>query len=175
MDSETRANKAYRLAFDFDQKYGECSQATLKALQTVYGKEDDDMFRAIGALAGGGGARCDGSCGAYCAAIFFMGLFTGRNYDHLDANPRDPLGHVQRDQLFALTDKLYQKFIDTYGSINCSDIHRKLYGRAFYLRDSDEIDKFLAQGGHSEKGGPGVCGNAARWAVEEIDNFLEKG
>lgn len=173
MTPSSKGKQAYQIAFKLDQDYGECSQATLKALQSVFEMEDEDIFRAIGALAGGGGGRCDGSCGAYAAAMFFMGMFAGRNYADLGADPDDPAAHKQRDQLLALTDKLYRKFIDAYGSINCADIHRKLYGRAYYLRDREEIEKFLANGGHSAQGGPSVCGNAAQWAAEIIEEFLK--
>ncbi|MGM0365577.1 MAG: C-GCAxxG-C-C family protein [Actinomycetota bacterium] len=166
-----KAEKAYRLAFDFDQRYGECSQATLHALQVAYNTQNRDMFRAIGGLAGGGAARCDGSCGAYSAAIFFMGLFTGRNPEDLDSNAHDPCAHEKRDMLFGLIDKLHQKFIATYGSIICTNIHNKLYGRPYFLRDSDDVQKFLDNGGHTKSGGPGVCGNAAKWTVEILQDF----
>ena len=61
-------------------------------------------------------------------------------------------------------DANHQKFIEKYGSVICSSIHRKLYGRAFYIADRSELEKFEEAGGH-DWGCTGVCGNAARWTV----------
>lgn len=106
-----KAEKAFKLAYDFDLKYGECSQATLYALQSVYNMENNDMFKGLGALAGGGAHRCDGSCGAYAAGISFIGLFAGRGFEDLGADPDDPAAYKKMDTLFHLADKLYEKFI----------------------------------------------------------------
>ncbi|MHB8277575.1 MAG: C-GCAxxG-C-C family protein [Candidatus Humimicrobiaceae bacterium] len=176
MDSiiNKKAEKAYRLAYDFDIRHGECSQATFYALQNIYNMKNSDMFKGIGAFAGGGAHRCDGTCGVYAAAIFFMGLFIGRSLEDLDSNPDDPSALKKRDSLFNLTDKIYEKFVQNYGSVICNDIQRKMYGRSYYLRDRDEIKKFIDIGGYTEKGGPGLVGNGAKWTVEIIEDFLKK-
>ena len=44
---KNKAEKAYKLAYDFDIKYGECSQGTLYVLQTVYNIEDNQIFKGM--------------------------------------------------------------------------------------------------------------------------------
>ena len=168
-----KSEKAFKLAYDFDLKYGECSQATLYGLQLVYDMKNNDIFKGMGALAGGCTHRCDGSCGVYTAGIFFMGLFAGRGFEDLDSDPDDPGAQKKMDSLFQLADKLYEKFIQAYGSINCNDIQRKLLGRSYFLRDQDEIKKFIDDGGYSEKAGPSVVANGAKWTVEILEDFLQ--
>lgn len=167
-----KAEKAFKLSYDFDIKYGECSQATLYALQNVYNIKNNLAFKGIGALAGGGLHRCDGSCGVYASSIFFIGLFIGRGLEDLDSNPDDPSAYEKMKYLFCLADKIYKKFIDIYGSIKCDDIQRKLLGRSYFLRDQDEIRKFIDSGGYSKKGGPSVVANGAKWTVEVLEDFL---
>ena len=64
--------------------------------------------------------------------------------------------------------ELHTKFIKEYGSIICQQIHRKLYGRPYYLSDPQEAKKFDIAGGH-DWGCTSVCGNAAKWTVEIFD------
>jgi len=168
-----KAEKAFKLAYDFDLKYGECAQATLYALQNIYNKKDDSIFKGMVALAGGGLHRCDGSCGVFSASIFFMGLFAGRGFEDLDNNTDDPSAHEKLNSLFAIGDIIYKKFIENYGSINCSDIQRKLLGRSYFLRDPDEIEKFIDAGGYGKSGGPTVVANGAKWTVEILEDFLK--
>jgi hypothetical protein len=169
-----KGEKAFKQAYDFDLKYGECSQATIYALQSIYNIKNRDVFKGMGALAGGGIHRCDGSCGVYSAGIFFIGLFFGRDLEDLDKDPEDIAANKKLDILFYLSDKLYKKFIKAYGSINCNDIQRKLLGRQYFLRDKDEIKKFIDNGGYSKNGGPKVVGNGAKWTVEILESFLVK-
>ena len=76
------------------------------------------------------------------------------------------------EDLFELGDKIYKKFINNYGSIRCSDIQRKLMGRAYYLRDEDEMRKFKEDGGYSIEVGPGIVANGAKWTVEVFEEYL---
>jgi len=47
----------------------------------------------------------------------------------------------------------------------CHGIHRNIFGRPYYLRDSTEINRFKEAGAHVDKC-TAVVGQAARWAVE---------
>lgn len=169
-----KAERAHKLAYDFDIKYSECSQATFYALCKVYDIDDDYMFKGMGAIAGGGLHRCDGSCGVYLASIFFLGMFSGRGLKDLDVDKDDPSAFKKMYTMFGLGDKIYKKFIDSYGSVKCDDIQRKLLGRAYYLRDDDECEKFRADGGYTIEVGPGVVSSGAKWTVEILDDFLKK-
>lgn len=168
-----KAQRAFKLAQDFDLKYSECAQATLYGLQSVYDLKDDDVFKGMGTLAGGGLHRCDGTCGVYAAGIFFLGILAGRGYSDLD-NADDPGAHKKMDRIFLIADKLYKKFIQKYGSIKCADIQRKMLGRAYFLRDEDEMRRFKEDGGYGKDAGPGLVGSCAKWTVEIIEEHIMK-
>ena len=67
-----------------------------------------------------------------------------------------------------LVKKLHDKFIKAYGTVLCHGIQRKLYGRSYYLADSEDLKKFYEAGGHSW-GCTSVCGNGTRWTYEIIE------
>ena len=66
--------------------------------------------------------------------------------------------------------KLYDKFVEEYGSPICKDIHVKLFGRAYYLLDSKEYKEFEDAGAHVDKC-PKVAGNVARWTAEILPDL----
>ena len=54
-----------------------------------------------------------------------------------------------------------------YGTIICPHIQRQLFGRTWWLMDTDDLAKFDKAGGHSA---PDKCchivGTGARWVME---------
>jgi hypothetical protein len=42
-----RSKQVYELAFGYERDFGNCSQATLKALMDVYGEENDLLYRGV--------------------------------------------------------------------------------------------------------------------------------
>ena len=76
-------------------------------------------------------------------------------------------------RVFLYSKKLYDKFIEEYGSPICKDIHKKLFGRAYKLLDPTEYKEFEAAGAHVDKC-PAVSGNAAKWAAEIILDIRKK-
>ncbi len=165
---KTKAQKAYDLAYKYENEWGVCSQATIKALLDVYNIDNNDFFKVLSGLGGGGADQGDGMCGAYLAGAFFLGLEFGRNTYDIGVDPDDLRGSKKNRILKPLVKKLHDKFIEKYGTITCNLIHRKLYGRPFYLLDKDEKEKFELAGGH-DWGCTSVCGNAARWTVEILE------
>jgi hypothetical protein len=165
--SEEKSKKAYDLGYKYEGVWGDCSQATMRALMEVYDEVDKNAFKGMAGFHGGGGCECDGSCGAYCASIGFLSMHYGRELDSLGKDPADPKSLVVLNRLNGLIKKVHDKFIADYGSIICSQIHRKLYGRSFYFNDPDDIPKFEKLGGH-DWGCTGVVGSAAKWTVEVI-------
>jgi len=151
--------KAYDLAFQYEEKYGGCGQCVIGALQDALKMPNNDVFKAMTGYAGGGATVGDGGCGAYVAGILFLSGLKGRERD----NFADP--ERIRFESFALARKLHRKFIDEFGSIVCREMQMKLFGRPYYLPDPDEMKKFLDAGGHTTKC-PDVCGKGARWAAE---------
>ena len=69
--------------------------------------------------------------------------------------------------------KLYDKFVEEYGSPICKDVHQKLFGRTFNLMDKEDYAEFEKMGAHDDKC-PVVSGKTARWAAEIILD-LKKG
>ena len=126
---------------------------------------------AAGLLAGfaaGCGIVGDGICGAYAACVYFISSRYGRRLEDLEKDPDDPSAGRKLHETFALVRKIHEKFIEKYGTVICQQIHRKLYGRPYYIVDKDEYRKFEEKGAH-DWGCTSVCGEAARWTVELLE------
>jgi len=166
--SEEMQKKAYDLGYKYEGTWGDCSQAAIRSLMEVYDEVDKNVFKGMAGFHGGGGCECDASCGAYCAGMYFISMRYGRELDALGKDPDDPKALEVLGRLNGLIKKLHEKFIEEYGSIICSQIHRKLYGRTFYFNDPDDVPKFEEMGGH-DWGCTSVVGNAAKWTVEILE------
>ena len=154
-------DKAYQLGFDYERDYMGCAQCAFAALTDTFGKrneETDAIFQSLTALAGGGASEGDGSCGAYVGGTAFIGYILGRSRENF-ADP-DRI----RDKTARMAGKLQQKFIDEYGTVVCHQIHRKIYGRPFWFKDSDQMVKFEEAGAH-ETGCTSVVGNGSKWTA----------
>lgn len=152
------AEKAYALGFEYEKKYGGCSQCTIAALQDTFGEQNDDIFKSLTGLVGGVGGLGDTGCAAYLAGAIYLSCQMGRERSNFD-----DLGSLHKT--FDSVTKLHARFIKEYGTAICRDIHMKLLGRYYYLHDEDEWAKFEKAGGHT-KTCTKVVGKAARWVVE---------
>jgi C_GCAxxG_C_C family probable redox protein len=163
-----RSEEAYETAYGYERDYGNCAQATLKALMDVFDEDIETAYRGLGSFAGGGAAEGDGSCGAYVGGMFFLGMKTGRKFADIGKNSDDPaaakITHANR----RVAKLLHDRFIEKYGTVVCHQIQRKLLGRVYYIADLDQYKKFLEAGGHDTIC-TSVCGDAARWTVELIE------
>jgi C_GCAxxG_C_C family probable redox protein len=151
--------KAFDLGFQYEKVYRGCSQCILAAIQDLFQKKNDEVFRAASGLAGGVGLCGDGCCGAYTGGVMALSQLHGRTRE----NFLDP--DRTRKRSFDTAKKLHDKFIAEYGSVICRDIQQRIFGRPFYIRDADEFAKFEKAGAHEEKC-PIVVGNGARWVAE---------
>jgi len=61
--------------------------------------------------------------------------------------------------------KLRDRFIETYGSVVCKDIHNKIFGRSYILQTKEIRDEFEEAGGHLDKC-TAVIGMSAMWVAE---------
>lgn len=159
---EELADRAYQVGYEYEKKYGGCGQCAFAALADALDRNtptSDAVFQSLTSMAGGGSREGDGSCGAYVGAIAFIGHLFGRRRDNFADPEKD------RRKTDALVDQLHARFIETYGNVGCHAIHRKLYGRPFYIKDPDEFQKFEAAGGH-DWGCTSVVGNASKWTAE---------
>ncbi|MFQ3621855.1 MAG: C-GCAxxG-C-C family protein [Spirochaetales bacterium] len=162
------AQKAYELGFAYEKEFRGCAQCVIAALQDTLGvrnRDTDFIFKSATGLAGGVAQETDGHCGAYSGGAMMIGYFLGRERE----NFADP--EKIRLRTSALVSKLHKKFIETYGTVTCREIHTKIMGRPFYIKDPEELRKFDEAGAHTDKC-TSVVGNAARWTVEIL---LEEG
>ncbi len=153
------AKKAYQLGKQYEKTYRGCGQCVVAALQDALQIENQEIFKAATALAGGTGLAADNGCGAYIGATLVLSSIIGRERD----NFADPKGI--RFKTHQLARQFREKFIQEYGSVICRDIQNKLLGRYYYLADPQEYEKFHNAGAHDVHC-PEVVGKAAKWMVE---------
>lgn len=150
--------KAYRLAYEYDQKYGACPQCVIAAVQETIGGISDDVFKASQALSGGGGLAGKGTCGALAGGMMAISAYFGREKNDFAKKNRKP---------YELAKKLYDRFTEKYGGPSCHDVQRTLFGRTFNMWSAEEFRQYLDSGGHNDKC-PAVSGDVAKWTVEII-------
>ena len=156
---------AYSLGFEYEKTFKGCSQCTIAAIQDTLDIRDDHVFKAGTGLAAGGGLTGIGACGGYVGGVMVISQLLGRERSNFEDPERI------RFKTFDLAKRLVDAFVLEFGSIICRDIQTKKFGRAYYIRDSDDFDKFEAAGGHVDKC-TDVVGKATQMTVQII---LEEG
>jgi hypothetical protein len=63
---------------------------------------------------------------------------------------------------------MYLRFEEELGHTLCAEIHKILYGRSFKLYEQEDLEAFLAAGGHEPEGCPGICRKAAKIAADIV-------
>lgn len=161
-DKDAFLNKAYERGFEFEKQYHGCAQCAVGALYEIFPElRNDDIFRAAGGLGGGVGLTCKGHCGALTGGVMVLSQLYGRELSEI-ADPER-----KRAVAFELGERMVQKFLDTYGTIICREIHEKVMARPFNLVDPVDKQAFEEAGGHITAC-PSVVGNGVRWAAEVI-------
>jgi C_GCAxxG_C_C family probable redox protein len=155
----TRAQKAYELGYEYESKYGACSQCTMLAIMDAQGERNEDVFKAAFGFAGGI-ASLSKTCGALSAGVMAISLAHGRDLEHLTTQTE----YEKRHCLQMIRD-LHDRYLDEYGTIECAQVHKKIFGRSFDQWDPAEFQEFLRLGGHVDKC-TAVVGNVASWTVE---------
>jgi C_GCAxxG_C_C family probable redox protein len=162
-----RARQAGALAFEYEGTYHGCGQCALAAILESLDSEmfeagvSDAVFEAATGFAGGLGLVGDATCGALVGATMAFGLLYPRHREAFDGDREN------KYRTYAMAQRLRERYIATYGSITCRDIHRAVLGRAFDLRDPAEREAFEATGAHDDKC-TGVVARAVQWAMEII-------
>jgi len=136
----------YRAGFMNEKTYKGCAQCTVKAFIDVFHSIDEAVFDACSAFCGGMGLCGDGSCGAYAGGLLIMGSFIGRRLQRLADGDRQA-----KYQSFDMAQRLHDRFIATYGSTICRDIHTSIFGSAYCLRYKEEREAFEEVGAHVDK------------------------
>ncbi len=162
--------RAYRDGYRYEKECRGCAQCTIAAMFDVTGKKEEHLFRAANGFAAGMGLFGDGVCGGYSGGLLYMGTYAGRRFEFFDNDK------AEKDLSMRLAEKLHTRFIETYGSVICHDIHRDIFGRAFFIRDSEEKDAFEEAGAHRKDKCPAVVGTAAQWTAEILmeEGFLSE-
>ncbi len=163
----TYIHSAHKLGFTYEKTYRGCAQCTLAAVQDALQIKDEQLFRAASSLASGGGLTCAGSCGGFSAGLMLIGSLFGRRRDHFD-NDDD-----YKYTAFRMGRELHDRFIETYGTIICEQIHLRLFGRTYNLYDAQDKQQFNNDGGHTDKC-TSVVANAASWTTELLLDELER-
>ena len=151
--------RAYDLGYEYEGKYGACSQCTLLAIMDALEKRNSDVFRASFGFSGGVG-NLSKMCGALAAGVMMISLEHGRELEKLKTQTEEE----KRDCMLMIRD-LHDRYLAEYGSTECAEVHRKLFGRTFDQWHEEEFQEFLRLGGHVDKC-TAVVGNVARWTVE---------
>ena len=163
---ERLSREAYEYGYEFEKRWGNCAQATMWAVSKALGRElDRKALRAISAFHAGGGAFCDGVCGAYVAVAYLIGERYGRDIDLLGVDEDNARIRATMQKTNERVGRLGEWFRKEYGTMMCSEIHTKLYGRTFNLKNSEEMEEFENAGAH-EWGCTSVVGKAAAFAVD---------
>jgi C_GCAxxG_C_C family probable redox protein len=158
--------RVYNLAFKYEAECGSCPQCVLTALMETLNVGNPSIIKASDALAGGTALSTEGTCGALVGGMLALGFIAGRSYEDFKAGRR-------KRRIFRYSNKLYDRFIQEYGSPCCKDVHKKLFGRSYNLLDPREYEEFEKAGAHVDKC-PSVSGNVAKWTAEIIvDNLKE--
>jgi len=159
-------DKVYNLAFKYEAEIGSCPQCVLAALHETLGIGDEATIKAGDALAGGTALSSKGTCGALVGGLLAISSIVGREYSDFKK------GENKR-RVFLFSKKLYDRFIEEYGSPLCCGVQEKIFGRSFVLNDPDEYKAFEEAGAHVDKC-PSVSGNVAKWTAEIILKGLHK-
>lgn len=153
------ARKAYNLGYNYESKYGACSQCTILAIMDALGKRDSSVFKAAFGFAGGIGSLSR-TCGALAAGVMAINLEHRRELENLTTQTEK-----EKRECLQMVRDLYVRFMAEYGSIECADVHQRLFGRTFNQWDEGEFEEFLRLGGHEDEC-TSVAGNVARWTME---------
>lgn len=153
------AQKAHDLGYLYESKYGACSQCAILAIMDAFGKRNADVFKAAFGFAGGVG-NLSKMCGALAAGAMMISLEHGRDLDNLSTQMEE-----EKHECLQMVRDLHNRYVEEYESIECANVHMKLFGRIFNQRDEEEFQEFLRLGGHDDKC-TSVVGNVAKWTVE---------
>ena len=163
--NEELIQKAYDLAYKYEAEIGSCPQCVLSAIYETLGIGDPSIIQASDSMAGGTSLSTEGTCGALVGGLLAIGCVVGRTYEKFSIGD-------QRRRVFQYSKKLYDRFVQEYGSPICKNIHMKLFDRTFNLLDNNDYAEFDRLGAHVDKC-TSVSGNTARWTMEILLNDLK--
>ncbi|MFH1101958.1 MAG: C-GCAxxG-C-C family protein [Methanobacteriota archaeon] len=165
-DNESLPEKAYHLAYTYEGKLGSCPQCVLAALMETIKVGDEQVFQSAHGLTGGTSLSSQGTCGALAGGLMAISTLVGRTYQEFQDGEKKSL-------VFKYTKRLFDRFLEEYGSPLCCDVQKQLFGRCYNLRDKEEYAAFEQAGAHVDKC-TSVAGNVAKWTTKIILDDLKK-
>ncbi|RPI09731.1 MAG: C_GCAxxG_C_C family protein [Acidobacteriales bacterium] len=117
-------DNAYRAGREYMEKYGNCAQSALGAIQdsVPFVPKDELVFLASTPLSGGATRTRNASCGAFTGCGLAIGSVCGRSRANYTAKGAAPLP----GQLLL---QVHDNFVSTYGNVICTDIRTKVGGK----------------------------------------------
>ena len=156
------AQRAYDLGFEYEKIYHGCGQCALAAVLEALDRFEPSVFNAATPLSAGIGLCGENAtCSALIGGALAFGLAHPRRREHFDGD------RESKYRAFEMAQRLRERYLQHYGTITCHQIHTKLMGRGYDLREAAEREAFEAAGAHTDKC-TAVVANAAKWAVEII-------
>lgn len=152
---------AYHFGFISEKTYKGCAQCTLDAMFKLTGKTDEMLFQSASGFSGGMAISGDGVCGGYSGGLMYMGSQVGRRYKEMLENGDKDAQYMS----YTMAQVLRDRFLETYGSVICSDVHKQIFGKSFCLRTKAVRNEFEAVGAHSTKC-TNVVGTASAYIAE---------
>lgn len=165
---QKKAREAYQLGFKYEKEFHGCGQCLIAGVTEALGIFNEEVFNSATGLCGGIGLVNEATCSSFIASAMVIGLIFHRSREKFD-NDRE-----NKYVNFKLVQQLRDKFMEEYGTTKCGQIHARLYGRPYDLRDEAEKEAFEEAGGHGEHGCTEVVANASRWTVEILAPYLTK-
>jgi C_GCAxxG_C_C family probable redox protein len=157
--------RASNLAYLYEKKYFGCAQTTVAGLIEAFGIGGPDILRASTCLAAGI-ARRGKICGALTGGLIMIGFIAGR--DDLEM-----FSQYQRGMDYG--ERLYRRFLEEFGTDNCSEIQKTKFGRTFDLQRADEREELHKKMVELQDGCQSVTSAGARIAAEIIIEILREG
>lgn len=158
-------DRVAKAAYDNNRAYEGCARCVLHALQTHMRLTDEVSFRSafmVSTAMSAGVARKGETCGALIGALMGLGLEMGT------VNLNDFDGYV--DTMKAASN-IFDRFKEKYGTVKCSEIQEKLFGRSINFFKDEEAEWWYENNGLDKC--PGVCAVAARMTAEELYSIRE--
>jgi C_GCAxxG_C_C family probable redox protein len=107
------------------EKYHNCAQCTLVAIQEISGLKDDGLAKASSGFAGGIGGT-QSVCGALIGAALALGMKYGRDISYLHGPPEEA-GKQQGEGIEQVA-RLAKWFEREFGSTICSELRKSHMG-----------------------------------------------
>ncbi len=120
-DGKAIIEKAYQLGREYMEKYGNCAQSSVAAIQDSipFVPKDELVFLASTALSGGATRTRNASCGAFTGCGLAIGSVCGRSRAGYTAKAAATLP----GQLLL---QVHDNFVSTWGNVICTDIRTKV-------------------------------------------------